>query len=110
MHRPGVSRRRADRALSAQAILPEDVDQFDASYRRALEAAAETLRLDELESFLEHWRRIARSATHNGHDHWRGVLAKANYILEHGHPPPGPVTYSAEEMRRRIAERLSQGR
>lgn len=93
-----------------EAILPEDVPSFDEQYRAALASAAETLRLDELESFLKHWRRLARCQNHSGHDHWRGVLAKANYILEHGHPPPGTVTYSAEEMRQRIAERLAPGR
>ena len=93
-----------------EAILPEERDQFDESFRRALDAAAQTLRLDELESFLEHWRRMARCQNHNGHDHWRGVLAKADYILEHGHPPPGTVTYSAEQMRHQIAERLAAGR
>ncbi|MGQ0775289.1 MAG: DUF6247 family protein [Pseudonocardiales bacterium] len=42
---------------------------------------AETLRLDALESFLEHWRRLARCQNHHGHDHWRGVLDRARRIM-----------------------------
>ncbi|MGH3916152.1 MAG: DUF6247 family protein [Pseudonocardiaceae bacterium] len=88
------------------AILPEDVEQFDAGYRRALDAAAETLRLDELESFLAHWRLTARLVNHHGHDHWRGVLDRANRIMAGERFP----TISGDEMKRLIAERLAAGR
>lgn len=71
------------------AILPEERDQFDAGYRRALDTAAETLRLDELESFLAHWRRLAWCQTDAGHDTWRAMLAKAERILSTGQPEPG---------------------
>jgi len=90
-----------------EAILPEDVDQFDDSFRHALDTVAATLRLDALEAFLEHWRRIARSVNHRGHDHWRGVLAKAQRILAGERPE---TTVSMEEMDRRIAARLAEGR
>lgn len=89
-----------------KAILPEDVEQFDAGFRRALDEAAETLRLDALEAFLEHWRRIARSAHHRGHDHWRAVLAEAERRLAGGGPPEGMV--SEEEMDALIAARLGR--
>ncbi|MGH3932728.1 MAG: DUF6247 family protein, partial [Pseudonocardiaceae bacterium] len=46
-----------------EAILPEDRPQFDRNFQRALDAAAATLRLDELERFLAHWRRLAWSHT-----------------------------------------------
>jgi hypothetical protein len=89
-----------------EAILPEDVPQFDRSYREALDAAAETLRLDELEKFLAHWRRIASSATARGHDHWRAVLARAEHTLRTGEPPPGTV--SEEEIEDLIRARLGR--
>lgn len=89
-----------------EAILPEDRDRFDENWADALDAVGATLRLDALESFLEHWRRIARSANHYGHDHWRGVLAKPERILA----GERPGTVSMEEMDRRIAARLAQGR
>lgn len=88
-----------------EAILPEDRDQFDLSYRAALNTAAETLRLDELESFLAHWRRLAWCQTDAGHDTWRAMLANADRILATGEPPPGAV--SQEETEQRLAARLA---
>ncbi|MGH3864937.1 MAG: DUF6247 family protein [Pseudonocardiaceae bacterium] len=89
-----------------EAILPEDVPQFDRSYREALHAAAETRHLDELEKFLAHWRRIAWSATARSHDHWRAVLARAEHTLRTGEPPPGTV--SEKEIEDLIKARLSR--
>ena len=80
-----------------EAILPEERDQFDSSYRRALDAAAETLRLDELTEFLAHWRRLAWCHTAHGHDAWRALMAKAERTLRTGELPPGTV--SADEIR-----------
>ncbi|MGH3931973.1 MAG: DUF6247 family protein [Pseudonocardiaceae bacterium] len=90
-----------------EAILPEDVERFDASLQRATDAVVETLSLDPVWEFLEHWRRIARVVNHNGHDHWRGVMARADYINQHGHPPPGTKTYSADESRAMVQRRLA---
>ncbi|MDQ3887111.1 MAG: DUF6247 family protein [Actinomycetota bacterium] len=89
-----------------EAILPEDVDSFDEQFQAALDAAAQTRRLDKLEAFLEQWRRIARSANHRGHDHWREVLARADYTLRTGEVPPGAA--SEEEMAALIAARLGR--
>ena len=89
-----------------EAILPEERDRFDRGYREALDAARDTLRLDELESFLAHWRLNARLVNHNGHDHWRGVLDLARRIQAGERFP----TISGDEMRRQIAERLVAGR
>lgn len=72
-----------------EAILPEDRVQFDAGYRAALDAAAQTLRLDELDAWLSHWRRIAWSVSWKGHDGWRALLAEAERRLAGGEPPPG---------------------
>ena len=89
-----------------EAILPEDVESFDEQFQAALDAAARTRRLDKLEAFLEQWRRIARSANHRGHDHWREVLARADRTLRTGEVPPGAA--SEEEMADLIAARLGR--
>ena len=87
------------------AILPEEREQFDVGYRRALDAAAQTLRLDELDSFLTHWRRLAWCQTDASHDKWRAMLAEAERRLAGGAPPPGMV--SQEEMEKRLRARLA---
>lgn len=89
-----------------EAILPEDRDQFDASYQHALNAATQTLRLDELETFLAHWRRIAWAQTAHGHDRWRALLAQADHTLRTGQPPPGTVP--EEEIEELIRARLGR--
>lgn len=90
-----------------EAILPEDVEQFDASWRRAVDETARTLSLKPLDEFLTHWRVNARVVNHKGHDHWRGVLDLARRI-EAGERFPSAI--SGEEMKRQIAERLAAGR
>lgn len=87
-------------------ILPEDHPDFDRQYRRALEVAAETLRLDELEKFLAHWRRIAWSTDAYGHDSWRALLAKAEHTLRTGERPPGMVPM--EKIEELIRQRLGR--
>jgi Family of unknown function (DUF6247) len=82
------------------------VPQFDCGYREALDAAAGTLHLDELEKFLARWRRIAWSATACGHDHWRAVLTRADHTLRTGQPPPGTV--SEKEIEDLIRARLGR--
>lgn len=42
------------------ALLPEEVGDFDRQYRRAMLEAAESLDLTEVFKLLEHWRWIAR--------------------------------------------------
>lgn len=88
------------------AILPEDQDAFDDGYRRALDAAAQTLHLDELETFLAHWRRIAWSVAWEGPEAWRALLAKADRILTTGQLPVGTV--SADEIREKLQVRQAQ--
>ncbi|MGQ0777189.1 MAG: DUF6247 family protein [Pseudonocardiales bacterium] len=98
----------ANPAELREAILPEDVEQFDAHLRRTMDAVIETLSLAPVDDFLEHWRLHARLVNHRGHDHWRGVLAMADYINTHRHPPPGTVTYTAEESRALVERRLAE--
>lgn len=45
------------------ALIPEERPRFDDEYRRALEVAAETFSLEELEATLTSWRRIAWMCT-----------------------------------------------
>ena len=89
-----------------EAILPEERDQFDASFRRALDKVAQTLTLDALDSFLEHWRRVAWAQNANGHDSWRALMAEVERRLAGGAPPPGMV--SEEEMDALITARLGR--
>ncbi|HEU0127257.1 MAG TPA: DUF6247 family protein [Pseudonocardiaceae bacterium] len=70
-----------------EAILPEERDQFDASFRRALDQVAQTLTLDALDSFLQHWRRVAWAQNAHGHDSWRALLAEVECRLAGGAPP-----------------------
>lgn len=88
------------------AILPEDREEFDEQYQAALDAARTTLRLDELEAFLVGWRRVAWLQADP--ERYRAMLARAEYINEHGHPPPGTKTYTAEESRTRVQRRLDE--
>jgi uncharacterized protein DUF6247 len=86
-----------------EVILPEDVPEFDRQFQEALDAARETLRLDALEEFLAHYRRIAWAVSAHGRDQWRALLERAKRTLRTGELPPG--TASAEEMRAKLRER-----
>lgn len=89
------------------AILPEDRERFDDGFRRALDTAARTLSLDELDACLSHWRRAAAQQVHMGHDAYRAMLAEIDRRLAGGPPPPGMV--SQEEMETRLQARLAAG-
>lgn len=95
-----------------EAIVPEDRDQFDASLRRALDSVASTLTLDPLNDFLAHWRRLAWSQTAEGHDAWRAMLARAEYIKQHGKrpPEPGETDFTEQDMMELIRSRLAAAR
>lgn len=45
------------------ALIPEEQPEFDREYRRALQVAAETFSLEELDKTLESWQRIAWMCT-----------------------------------------------
>ena len=89
-----------------ELLLEEDRTRFDAAYTAALEAA-KTGNLDELEAFLEHWRRYTWSQHDMGPERWHAMLDRARRI-QAGERFPGAV--SGEEMKRQIAERLAAGR
>lgn len=76
------------------ALTPEDQERFDTSFRRALDTAARTFTLDELDACLAHWRRTAASQAHMGYEAWRAMLAKADRILATGEPTPGSRPWS----------------
>lgn len=86
-----------------EALLPEEVADFDASYRQALRTAGETLSLDELHRTLEHWHRIARMTQADPEAH-RRMLQRAEHILRTG-KSDGP-TFSSEQVKALIRERL----
>ena len=58
------------------ALLPEQVGEFDAAFDAALTAARQTLRLDQLRSVLQVWRRVAL-LTEPDPDEYRAALAAA---------------------------------
>lgn len=90
-----------------EALVEEDREAFDVSYRRALDTAAQTYSLDELDKCLEHWRRTAAMQADMGPERWRKMLAKADYLNQHRQPPPGTRTYTAEESREMVRARLA---
>ncbi len=84
-------------------ILPEDVPRVDEQYRRALQLAAQTYRLDELQKTLRLWRLNAWQVSAEGPDAWRALLAKAERVLAPGELPPHSV--SADQIRELLGER-----
>ncbi|SDM91659.1 DUF6247 family protein [Allokutzneria albata] len=102
MHFPPDPPDMSPRAIRA-ALLPEEVDAFDADYRRALKTAAEALSLDELHGMLEHWHRIARMTQADPAAH-RRMLQRADRTLRTGATQPGSA--SADQVKALIRERL----
>lgn len=89
-----------------EAILPESREAFDEQFRAALDTAGDTLRLDELNDFLEGWRRTAWMQVDP--ERYRAMIAMADYINRHGQPPPGTKTYTADESRAMARRRLAE--
>jgi hypothetical protein len=75
------------------ALVPEEQDEFDRQYQRALQAAGESYSLDQLDKTLTAWRRTAWMTTAHGHEAYRRMLAKAEQIARTGEPPPGSVPW-----------------
>ncbi|MGQ0843165.1 MAG: DUF6247 family protein [Sporichthyaceae bacterium] len=61
---PDRDPRDADLALRSirDALLPEEVGDFDREFRQVMHDATESLDLTELQAFTRRWRRIARSS------------------------------------------------
>lgn len=57
------------------ALVPEERPEFDREYRQALEMAADTFSLEELEVTLQSWRRIAWMCTNP--DRYRQMWRRA---------------------------------
>lgn len=88
------------------ALIPEEVPDFDQSWRAAMAKATEAVDLTPVFETLDHWRRHAWTAQALGVDDYRRMLARAEYTLRTGNPPPGTVTHSAEEVKALIRRRL----
>lgn len=77
----------AARFASPEAIrgglLPVQVEGFDAAFDAALTAARRTLRLDQLRSVLQVWRRVAL-LTERDPDGYRAMLAAAAEVRQAG--------------------------
>ncbi|MDQ3150635.1 MAG: DUF6247 family protein [Actinomycetota bacterium] len=67
------------------AVVPEERSRFDREYRQALEVAAETFSLEELEATLESWRRIAWMCTDP--DRYRQMWRRAATLYTRGDIP-----------------------
>jgi len=78
------------------ALLPEQVAEFDAAFDAALTAARQTLRLDQLQSVLQVWRRVAL-LTERDSGGYRAVLAAAAEVQQAGRPRAGSVPW--DELR-----------
>jgi hypothetical protein len=88
-----------------EALLPEEVADFDFSYRKALKAAAETLSLEEVYKTLEHWHRIARM-TQADPAAYRRMLQRAERTLRTGEEPADAL--SLDEVKALIQEQLGR--
>lgn len=87
----------AARFASPEAIrgglLPEQVGEFDAAFDAALTAARRTLRLDQLRSVLQVWRRVAL-LTERDPERYRAMAAAAAEVRESGRPRSGTVSWA----------------
>jgi hypothetical protein len=86
-------------------LLPEELPQFEEQYAAALREAAETYRLDRLNSVMMSWRRIAWM-THSDPEAHRRMLARVEHTLTTGQRPPEGA--SADEIRGILRERLGR--
>lgn len=86
-----------------QALLPEEVGQFDSEWRRAMSRSAETLDLTEVFETLARWRYIAELTRADPAAH-RRMLQRADRILagdERG-------TVSVDRLREIVGRRLDR--
>ena len=86
-----------------QALLPEEVGQFDSEWRLAMSRSAETLDLTEVFETLARWRHIAELTRADSAAH-RRMLARADRILagaEEG-------TVGVDRLREIVGRRLDQ--
>lgn len=79
------------------SLLDEERPEFDRQYRNALQAAAESFSLDELQTTLHSWRRIAWMTCADPEAH-RRMLSTAAHTLRTGEPPDGSVRWSQVQV------------
>ncbi|MER5262726.1 DUF6247 family protein [Actinosynnema sp. NPDC002837] len=82
--------------LIRAALLPEHADEFDAAFDAALTAARRTLRLDQLRSTLQVWRRVAL-LTREDPDSARRLVEATVEVRRAGASRPGSVSW--DELR-----------
>ena len=75
------------------ALLPRQMEEFDAGFNAALTMAHQTLRLDQLRHVLRMWRRQALMTEQDPEGH-RQMLATAAEVQRIGRPRPGSVPWS----------------
>ena len=73
-------------------MLAEQRAQFDREYQHALQVAAESFSLDELQAVLRSWRRIAALTQHDPRA-YRRTRETAEHALRTGQPPAGAVSW-----------------
>ena len=95
-------------AVVRAALVPEDVERFDAQWRATMAAATESLDLGGVQRLLESWRNVARLTVGLGHDGYRRMLSEADHRLRTGEMPDNPVPI--DEVRLRLAKRIAAGR
>jgi hypothetical protein len=101
--RPRNFRDASPREIRA-ALIPEEQNEFDITWRAALATAAETLDLSEVHSTLDSWRTHAEITEDLGHHGYRQWLARAERIARTGELPPGTVPL--DDVKALLRERL----
>ncbi|MGH3765930.1 MAG: DUF6247 family protein [Pseudonocardiaceae bacterium] len=84
-----------------QALLPEEVGQFDSEWRTAMSRSAESLDLTEVYTVLRRWRGIA-ALTQADPDAHRRMLRRADQLLA----GQGRGSVTADQMLEMVARRL----
>ena len=76
------------------ALIPEDAARFEQQWREALNRAADSLDLTEVQDILAHWRRTAWLTAARGPAGYRQLLSDADRILATGERPEGTVPWN----------------
>lgn len=90
------------------AVLEEERGAFERQYRQALESAAETLDLAELEKLLRAWRRIGELTERDGREKRREILTRAVQVWRNRHSPDPERDRQSREFEERLWARLTE--
>ena len=88
-----AARRFGSPAEIREALLPEQVAEFDAAFQAALAMARQSLRLDQLRHVLRMWRRQALMTERDPEGH-RLMLAAVAEVQRTGRPRTGSAPWS----------------